>query len=263
MNDELSVVVHDGSGPYLLLVHGMLASRSQWLLNLPAFSEFTRPVTVELWGHHLSPSPVDSEAYKPLAYARLFDAIREQLGIERWFVGGCSLGAALTMRYALEYSDHVIGQFLTNSSSAFADESMSRTMQENSEASYQRLLEGGKAAIERIPVHPRFAKRLPEDVRSALLADCAIHTVDGIAGTMRWTSPYASVRSDLRSLKLPSMLLCGSFERRFQPLRSYAMKHVPNLVIHDLPAGHGVNMEAADAFNEKVRTFVLAHSLES
>ncbi|MCY4095756.1 MAG: hypothetical protein OXG05_11620, partial [Gammaproteobacteria bacterium] len=55
---------------------------------------------------------------------------------------------------------------------------------------------------------------------------------------------------------------CGSYERRFQPLREYAITHMPNLVVHDLPAGHGVNMEAADVFNEHVKAFVQEHMKE-
>ena len=256
MTEELSVVVHEGDGPPLLLVHGMLASRAQWLLNLPVLSTVTTPVTVELWGHHLSPSPTDPGAYSPANYSRIFETIREQLGIDRWFVGGCSLGAALTMRYSIKHSDRVIGQFLTNSSSAFADADTCRKWQASSAASYEGLMRGGMTAVKRIPVHPRHAKRLPDQVKSTLVEDGESHTVEGIAATMRWTSPFASVRMDLAQSTVPSMLLCGSYERRFQPLREFALANLPNLIVHDLLAGHAVNMEAADAFNTHVKAFV-------
>lgn len=256
MTEELSVVVHEGRGPPLLLVHGMLASRAQWMLNLPVLSTVTTPVSIELWGHHLSPSPSDPDAYSPTNYTRLFESIRERLGIERWFVGGCSLGGALTMRYSINHPDRVIGQFLTNSSSAFADTDTCRKWQASSTASYERLMRGGMTAVERIPVHPRHARRLPNQVKSALLEDGESHAVEGVAATMRWTSPFASVRTDLAQSTVPSMLLCGSYERRFQPLRAYAVANLPNLVVHDLPAGHAVNMEAADAFNAHVKAFV-------
>lgn len=256
MTKELSVVVHEGHGPPLLLVHGMLASRAQWLLNIPVLSTVTTPVTVELWGHHLSPSPSDADAYRPANYSRMFEEIRERLGVDRWFVGGCSLGSALTMRYSLNHPDRVLGQFLTNSSSAFADEVTSRKWQQSSATSYERILRGGMTAVKRIPVHPRHATRLPDSVKTALLKDGESHSVEGIAATMRWTSPFASVRNELAHSRVPSMLLCGSFERRFRPLREYATENLPNLVVHDLPAGHAVNMEAADAFNTHVVAFV-------
>lgn len=259
MTNELSVVVHDGHGPPLLLVHGMLASRAQWLLNLPALSTVTTPVSVELWGHHQSPSPSDPEAYKPTNYSRIFETVRERLGVERWFVGGCSLGGALTMRYSLDHPDRVIGQFLTNSSSAFADEDTARNWQRGSEASYERVLQGGMTAVNRIPVHPRHATRLPENVKQALLQDGESHNVKGIASTMRWTSPFASVRQRIAQSSVPTMLICGSYEKRFRPLREYAVANMPDLVVHDLAAGHAVNMEAADGFNKHVTAFVREH----
>ena len=260
MNVGLSVQVHDGNGPPLLLVHGMLASRSQWLLNLESFSKFAKPITVELLGHHLSPSPTDPNAYKPCSYVDIFDAIRKDLGIDRWFVGGCSLGAALTMRYSLSHPDKVLGQFLTNSSSAFADVETSNVWRENSAKSFDNIMQGGMKAINRIAVHPRHGKHLPESVKSALVADSESHSVLGIASTMRWTSPLASVRDEVQKTKVPTMLLCGMLERRFKPLRAVALSEVPGIEIHDLEAGHAVNMEAAEAFNAQVRSFIRAHT---
>src|SRR5689334_16889576 len=97
--------VHDGTGEHLLLVHGFLSSRSHWLPNLEALSEVCRPVTVELWGHGRSPSPTDPAAYDPSAYPAAFGRVREEIGCERWFVCGQSLGAAFTLRYALDRPD--------------------------------------------------------------------------------------------------------------------------------------------------------------
>src|SRR3954453_2438210 len=96
------VEVHDGDGPPALLVHGMLSSRAQWLLNLDALRSVCTPVVLELWGHGRSPTPEDPGAYAPEAYGETFDAIRRDLGVDRWFLIGQSLGAALTMRYALD-----------------------------------------------------------------------------------------------------------------------------------------------------------------
>ena len=57
--------VHDGDGPHLLLVHGILCSRALWMPNLEALSTVARPVVVELFGHGRSPSPEDADAYTP------------------------------------------------------------------------------------------------------------------------------------------------------------------------------------------------------
>ena len=82
---------------------------------------FCRPVVVELWGHGRSSAPSDATAYHPDGYVEAFDDIRRSLGVERWWLCGYSLGAGLTIRYALTHPDRVFGHVFTNSTSAFAD----------------------------------------------------------------------------------------------------------------------------------------------
>src|SRR5262245_41904079 len=93
--------VHLGAGPHLLMVHGLLSSRAHWTPNLERLQQVCTPVVVELYGHGRSPAPAERAGYRPEAYVRAFEAIREQLGAERWLLLGQSLGAALTLRYAL------------------------------------------------------------------------------------------------------------------------------------------------------------------
>src|SRR5690349_20972563 len=118
--EMLHVEIHGGEGPLLLLVHGMLASRAQWQLNLPALRRVCRPVVVELLGHGRSPAPTHPDPYRPSAYVLEFERIRAELGAERWILCGQSLGAALTLRYALDHPERVQAQIFTNSNSAFA-----------------------------------------------------------------------------------------------------------------------------------------------
>ena len=68
---DLNWRVHDGSGPYLLLVHGMLSSRNQWLPNLVDLAKVCRPVTVELYGHHEAPTPTEPDQYLRLSLTLL------------------------------------------------------------------------------------------------------------------------------------------------------------------------------------------------
>ena len=68
--------VHQGNGPYLLMVHGILSSRAQWRPNLEALKEVCSPVILEPYGHGRSPSPGGAEYYRPAAYVEAFETIR-------------------------------------------------------------------------------------------------------------------------------------------------------------------------------------------
>ncbi len=254
----LDYQVHDGRGPHLLLVHGFLTGPSQWAANLRGLAEHATPVTVSLWGHAGAPSPADVAAYDPESYVADFEAIRRALGAERWFVLGYSLGAGLTIRYALTHPERVLGHAFTNSTSAMADQEQQRAWLKGAEASAQRIREGGREAMEHIPVHPRHARRLPEPIYRALCEDAARHDPAGIANTLLRTNPGASVRARLGENRRPALLLCGARERRFRPHRDHAAAHMPHLEVVDLDAGHGMNMEAPEAFNVALTAFLRA-----
>ena len=251
--------VHDGSGPYLLLIHGFLSSAAQWLPNVAVLSDVCRPVTFELYGHGRSPAPEALAYYRTRRYAEAIDGIRSRLGVEDWFVCGYSLGAAVSIRYALDYPERVRGHIFTNSASAFAERRQRDAWRANARESAARIRAGGKAALERIAVHPKHAKRLPSAVYRALVADAERIDPEGIANAMESTMPTASVRDELQRNKKPALLVCGRFEKRFAPHRAHAEAVMPHLDVAEVDSGHAVNMAAADAFNSHVAAFIAAH----
>jgi pimeloyl-ACP methyl ester carboxylesterase len=252
--------VHDGNGPYLLLVHGFLSSRAQWTLNLTALAQVVRPVVVELWGHGRSPSPADPRFYQPDVYIAQFERIRRALGADHWFLCGQSFGAALTLRYALQYAARVRAQVFTNSSSALADSTWVTTRRATIGAHIEALERDGHQALEAYPVHPKRARRLPPAVQVALVTDAQLHNPRGIANTLRYTTLNVPVRDRLRGNQAPTLLVCGERERRFAPLRAFAEREMPHLRVLGTNAGHAVNIEAAEAFNTAVADFITQHS---
>ena len=247
---------HGGQGPHLLLVHGFLSSRAQWLLNLESLATGCQPVTVELFGHNRSPSPVDPNCYHPDYYVRCFETIRMALGIEQWFVLGYSLGAGLTLRYALDHPSSIHGHFFTNSTSGLADAQRQQEFRANSGEAARRIRVGGRAAMEKIPVHPRHGWRLPKPVYDALAVDADGHSPEGIANTLEFTNPESSMRSRIGENVRPACMIWGSKERRFQDLAEHARAQMPGLETATLDAGHGMNMEAPEAFNKAVLEFI-------
>ena len=247
---------HPGNGPFLLLVHGFLCSRAQWTPNLQALGAVCRPVVVELYGHGRSPSPEDVRAYTPAAYVKALDAIRTELGATSWFVGGGSLGGALALRYALTRPEVVQGAIFTNSMAAFAPTDQARQRAEEGARSAERVRIRGEKEIDRIRVHPRHARRLPGEIREALLEDARQLDPVGVANTVQFTTPAASVRDDLGTIRVPAMLTCGRFERRFQAHREFVASTMPGIDVVDMDAGHAVNMQATDQFNRAVIDFV-------
>lgn len=254
---ELHCDVHGGTGPYLLLVHGFLSGRSQWIPNLPALRHVARPVVIEMWGHGRSPSPERPSDYEPEGYLEAFERIREHLGAERWWICGQSLGATLTLRYALTRPDRILGHVFTNTNSGLSDAEWTANRRKQGEEMGARMARGLES-IEDIEAHPRHARRLPADVRTALLEDAELHDRRGIAGTMRYTNADTLIRERLASNRVPTLLVSGERESRFLPLREFVEVNMPNLTVARTEGGHSPNIDAHEAWNHAVVDFIRA-----
>ncbi len=256
---ELFYEVHDGDGPFLLLVHGMMSSRAQWDLNLAALAEVTRPVVVELWGHGRSPAPDDPALYHPDAYVEALETIRVALGAERWALCGQSFGATLTIRYALRFPERVVAQLFTNSVSALVDPETAARMLPEIQAMADALDARGRAAVEQMPPHPKRARRLPPAAKDALVRDATRIDPRGLAHNLRVAVPVASLHERVGSLRVPTLLVCGEREGRFERYRRYAEAVIPGLEVAGFEAGHAVNIEAAAGFDAAATAFLRRH----
>ncbi|MBV1882703.1 MAG: alpha/beta hydrolase [Pseudomonadales bacterium] len=237
----------------MLIVHGLLCSRALWKLNLEALGTVCTPVTVELYGHGRSPSPTDSALYTPDNYIAEFEAIRQAIGVPQWFLCGHSLGAGLSVRYAWKYPQNTLAHIFTNSSSAFGT-----PLEETRppEALIKHYETGGLDLIEQIPVHPKYGKWIPEVVKKELEEDSALLNPGGIARTIGYTHPIVSLQHHLREITPPALLICGTREKRFIPLRDNLVREIPGIEVADLEGGHAINAECYEEFNLAVVEFL-------
>ena len=237
--------------PVLFMVHGMLASHRQWIRHLDRLWPHVRPVMVDLWGHGDSPAPDDDAAYRMASTVAQFDRIREQLGIKRWLLCGHSFGACFSLRYSIAYPQHVMGQVFTNSLSGLSPPGTLGTDAERAERAAD-LLARGVAAVRDMRFHPSKASRLPQEVYDDLVAVADRTNPQALARITRITSPELTANPDLERIQCPTLLLNGQWERAFQPLRDEAARRIKDLEVIDLPAGHSVNLEQAELFENEL-----------
>ncbi len=249
---RLHFEVFPGAGPPLLMVHGLLSSSAQWRDNVPALQAHCTPVAVDLWGHGNSPVPAESAAFLPEYYVEQFELLRQHLGADQWWLCGYSLGAGLTIRYALTYPDRVLGHVFTNSASAFADAETAAQFQVDQEKTVRRYEEGGRAAVAEIPVHPKFAKRMPAHMFDLLCAEADRADPIAIGKAIAYTNACASIRTRVGENQRPALLSCGEHERRLARHAEFAAEHMPHLDVIRLDAGHAVNIQDQTGFDQAV-----------
>ncbi|MGB7182780.1 MAG: alpha/beta fold hydrolase, partial [Burkholderiaceae bacterium] len=112
--------VAGGQGMLMLMIHGMLSSRRQWVRNKEALATVVQPVLIDLWGHGDSPTPEDMQHFTVDGLVAAIDRIRVQHGAEKIILCTQSFGAGLGFHYCLRHPERVIAHVFTNSMSAIS-----------------------------------------------------------------------------------------------------------------------------------------------
>lgn len=102
--------VTGGDGPPLLLLHGNPQTHAMWCKVAPALAERFTLVAADLRGYGRSSKPPSSEDHAPYSKrAMAADMVRvmEELGHDRFMVGGHDRGARVAHRLALDWPDRV------------------------------------------------------------------------------------------------------------------------------------------------------------
>lgn len=229
------------------MIHGFMSCKHQWALNTAALSQHLCLTMVELWGHGSSPTPSDPEPYRMSSYLSEFERIRAELGVERWWLIGQSLGGAMALRYARHHPEQTIGVVFTNSRAAFAQARVGVKEVEN--------LVDANPDLRKLPYHPINAKRFPADLKARMVASAdAMHT-DALRNTVRNRESVSSL-DDFGEITVPVLLVNGRWEKLFQEAVPQAKAALPSLQIVELEGGHSINVEAPDGFNQAVIDFI-------
>lgn len=113
-SDGLELAVETfGSGPWLVFAHGLTGSRHGTRRQLAALAPRYRIAIYDQRGHCDSTPVTDPALYDLERMAGDLAAVLDALGIEQAIVGGESMGAATTLRFALRWPQRVRALLLT------------------------------------------------------------------------------------------------------------------------------------------------------
>jgi pimeloyl-ACP methyl ester carboxylesterase len=231
----------------VLFIHGAGGGQYTWSYQKGFFEKEFNPVILELPGHGESGGAGEEEIGK---YAEDVYAFLKALGLKKVFLAGHSMGGAITQTLTLTHPEMMKGIILVGTGARLRvlpmildgiHNNFEETVQKINQLSFSR-----KVQTDLIQKSVSFMLQCRPEVLHGDFLACdrfdAMNAVDKIV--------------------LPALILCGD-DDQLTPVKYSQFLHsrIEGSRIEVLPnAGHMVMMEAAQAFNEKVREFILENS---
>ena len=236
-----------GVGELVLFLHGIRGERSNWNLQLPAFAKHFRAAAMDLRGYG------DSEDYEgPLHFEHFAgDVLRvaEHFKSPKTHLVGLSMGGRVARNVAIHYPEHVKTLTLVSTNPGFDALSPEQVHQ---------------FVVERKSHSPEIVKRLlGSRARPGVFEELSA-SVERLHEKSYLMTLEASVAQDrgapIEKISAPTLIVAGSDDRVYPiELPREMARRIPGAKLAIVEgAGHIVNMEQPERFNEIVLEFLLA-----
>jgi len=243
----------EGSGPPLILIHGIGASRHSWDGLIQHLKSDFRCVSYDLRGHGRSPLPTPPYTLDDLVED--LEALRRELHIENGHFAGHSLGGMIGPAYARRYPDRVLSLGLY-STAAFRTPEDSAKVRGVVAAMRAKGIPPVLETLKDRWFTPEFAARSPQVIERRMQQvidtdrEVFLSVFDIYAETEM--APWIS------EIRHPSLVLTGENDGACNPrLNARIAASMPNAELVILPAlRHAVLLEAPQAVAQPVLDFL-------
>jgi 3-oxoadipate enol-lactonase len=242
-----------GTGPPVVLLHGLSESLEAWAAQVPALAERYRVITPDIRGHGRSDKPPGP--YSVDQFAEDVRGLLDHLGIERAVVGGLSMGGGVAQTLTLRHPRLVRALILVSTSSTFTPFVRERFLRraEIAEREGMAPLIDGMMAIWFTPERLRAPTPEVEHIRAMTLANdpLAFAAASRANAARDWTERLSEIRCPT--------LFVGGLDDPADPATAAAVyrERLPDLETHLLPGvSHVLNVEAAATLNALLLAFL-------
>lgn len=246
----------EGSGPPLLLVHGISSAGSVWNPIIPALAAEFTPITIDQRGHGASDKPETGYLYDD--YIQDLDGVLAALQIDRPLIVGHSLGGIVTLWWAARHPDRAAALVIEDSPlrsgeifmPAFDEWLMLNAMpEEDLRAHYAEEFPDWppELVLERARLMANTARNVFAELRADSLAH---HGVDRIAEITGIHSPTLLVHGDLDAGGMVDPEDARAFTQRLANARSV---RIPG-------GGHTLHRERSAEFLSAILPFLREHA---
>jgi pimeloyl-ACP methyl ester carboxylesterase len=243
-----------GSGPPLVLLHGIYGDSRYWLPQLEALAD---EFTVLAWD---APGAGDSddppESYTFAEYAECLAGLLRALGLGRVNLCALSYSGGIALELHRRHCELLASLILVGAYAGWAGSLPPDAVDRRLQRALEQAERGGEAAA-RDFVPELFAASAPADLIEEAIAMSASFHPAGLR-VMARASAAADLRGLLPGVSVPTLVIHGKEDRRSPLAVSEALQAgIPGARLAVVEgAGHMSNLEAPEEFNRLVREFL-------
>jgi pimeloyl-ACP methyl ester carboxylesterase len=228
----------------VLFIHGAGGGQYTWSYQKGFFGKGFNPVIVELPGHGASGGEGEEEVGR---YAEHVYAFLKALGLEKVFLVGHSMGGAIAQTLALTHAEMMKGIVLVGTGARLKVLPMILDgIRNNFEETARKINQFA------------FSRKVQTDLIEKSLSFMLQCRPEVLYGDFLACDRF-DLMNEVEKIILPTLILCGD-DDQLTPVKysQFLNSRIEGSKLEVLSnAGHMVMMEAAQAFNKKVREFIL------
>lgn len=245
-----------GSGPPLLLIHGLLGGSFCWRFNLPVFAQKFTTYAINLPGCGESERPRDGD-FGMAAQVQHLRSFTTQFGLKEFGVVGCSWGGGIAQLFAAANPALVRSLVLVSPVNPWSEFGLGR-VQFFSGALGAALLRAGMPFSR--PLHLWGLKRMYGDPKrmpaGTLEGYSRLFLSKGLAGNVvqilrAWRGDLEALKSAPQKIQAPTLLIWGTHDTAVDPGSAATLKaRIPGCELEIINgAGHVPFEETPEEFN--------------
>ena len=254
-----------GRGAPLLFIHEFAGDHRSWAAQVRQFAGAYRCITYAARGYPPSAVPTDQGAYSQERAVTDAIAVLDAAGAERAHVVGLSMGGFATLHLVLRHPDRVQSAVVAGVGYGSQPEKRGQFRMESLAIADAFESVGSATVAETYAVGParvQLQNKNPPAWRD-FVAALAQHDSTGAALTMRGVQAARpslyDLQDELRSIARPVLIITGDEDEGSLEPSLMLKRTIPTSGLAIFPrAGHTVNLEDPDAFNDAVGLFLSA-----
>jgi 2-succinyl-6-hydroxy-2,4-cyclohexadiene-1-carboxylate synthase len=251
-----------GSGSEtLVLLHGFTGSAASWQEVRVALESDFRIVNIDLPGHGQTIVHNEND-FTIQAAASSITHILSALGIRESHLWGYSMGGRTALFTALSYPEYFTSLILESASPGLKSEPEKAARRQADAVLAARAIQQGIEAFvdywEQIPLFASQSNVSP-DKRERLRAQRLGNDPTGLANSLLYmgTGSQPSVWDQLPGLTLPTLIMTGSLDIKFEGIGQAMHSLIPNATHITIEnAGHALSFERPEESSRIVRAFI-------